>query len=65
MAPPSHDREWFTPRELAAREGISRTTLWRWAAKGLVTVSRLGPRTGVRVRPTTDRRPDDEPDDEA
>lgn len=37
-------------RELCDQEGISRRTAWRWVGKGVLTVSRLGPRTGVRVR---------------
>lgn len=36
-------------RELCDQEGISRRTAWRWVDKGLLTVSRRGPRTGVRV----------------
>ena len=48
-------------RELCEQEGISRRTAWRWVDKGLLQVSRRGPRTGVRVSfPTTD--PDDHDD---
>jgi predicted site-specific integrase-resolvase len=36
-------------RELCEREGIARSTAWRWVDKGLLQVSRRGPRTGVRV----------------
>jgi predicted site-specific integrase-resolvase len=36
-------------RDFCAEEGIDRATLWRWAQKGVVTVSRLAPQTGLRV----------------
>jgi len=36
-------------RDLCEQEGISRRTAWRWVDKGLLHVSRRGPRTGVRV----------------
>lgn len=36
-------------RDFCEREGISRATCWLWARKGVVTLSRLGPATGVRV----------------
>jgi predicted site-specific integrase-resolvase len=46
--------------ELCEREGISRATAWRWVGKGLLDVSRRGPRTGVRVSyPTSDDHDDD------
>jgi predicted site-specific integrase-resolvase len=38
------------PRALAEREGVNRTTVWRWVEKGLVEARRLDARTGVRVR---------------
>jgi hypothetical protein len=47
---PAPERPWLKVRELAEREGISTKTLWRWVSAGVVDVSRLGPRTGVRVR---------------
>jgi transposase len=37
-------------RELAAREQVTTRTAWRWVEKGVLEVSRLGPRTGVRVQ---------------
>lgn len=37
-------------RELAEREKVTTRTAWRWVEKGVLDVSRLGPRTGVRVR---------------
>ena len=37
-------------RDFCEREGIARTTLWRWAQKGVVVVSRVAPGTGLRVR---------------
>jgi excisionase family DNA binding protein len=40
----------MTVRELAARYGVARSTIWRWVARGLVEVSRISGRTGVRVR---------------
>jgi predicted site-specific integrase-resolvase len=36
-------------RELCEREGIGRSTAWRWIRKGLLTTSRVGPKNGVRV----------------
>jgi len=36
-------------RDFCEREGISRSTCWNWARKGVVQVSRLGPAVGVRV----------------
>jgi predicted site-specific integrase-resolvase len=37
-------------REFCEREAVTRSTVWRWARKGVVVVSRLAPATGVRVR---------------
>jgi hypothetical protein len=48
--PDTPERPWVKPAELAAREGIDRTTVWAWADKGIVEVRRRGPRTGVRMR---------------
>jgi hypothetical protein len=48
----------LTPRRVArgyrmadfcAREGVSSRTVWRWARRGLVTITRLAPRSGVRI----------------
>jgi len=59
--PPSPPRDRMRVRELCEQEGISRRTAWRWVDKGLLEVSRRGPRTGVRVSfPTT---ADDDHDD--
>jgi predicted site-specific integrase-resolvase len=44
------ERLWLKPAELAAREGVSRATVWRWIDKGLLEVARRAPATGVRVR---------------
>lgn len=45
------ERDWLKPRELAAREGVSRRTLWRWAQKDAsILISRVAPRRGVRMR---------------
>lgn len=41
-------------RDFCAREGISRSTCWNWARKGVVQVSRLGPAVGVRVEYAAD-----------
>ena len=45
-------------RELAEREGVDPVTIWRWAKKGAIEISRVAPATGVRVR----YRDDDDPD---
>ncbi len=37
-------------RELMTIYGVSRSTVWRWIDRGLVEVSRVAARTGVRVR---------------
>ena len=39
-----------TVSELAAFYDCSRSTIWRWIARGLVQVERVGPRAGVLVR---------------
>jgi uncharacterized membrane protein len=44
------ERPYVTARELAREHGVSRSTIWRWVARGLVEVSRVGVRTRVRVR---------------
>ena len=36
-------------RQFCEREGISRRTAWRWVEKGIVSVSRVAPLTGVRI----------------
>jgi hypothetical protein len=36
-------------RDFCEREGISRSTCWNWARKGVVTMARLAPAVGVRV----------------
>lgn len=43
--------------DVCAREGIDRRTAWRWVEKGVLVVSRLGPRTGVRVEYAEPDRP--------
>ena len=35
--------------DFAQREGVAERTIWRWAEKGIVQVSRLAPATGIRV----------------
>jgi hypothetical protein len=35
--------------DFCEREGISRSTCWEWARKGVVVVSRLRPAVGVRA----------------
>ena len=49
------EKGWVKTRELAAREGISRSTVWRWVEKGLVEARRRDARTGVRVRLASER----------
>jgi hypothetical protein len=44
------DRAWMKPTELAAKEHVSRATVWNWATKGIVEVRRHAPKTGVRMR---------------
>jgi hypothetical protein len=39
-------------QDFGAREGIHPETAWRWAKKGVIKISRLGPRLGVRVDAT-------------
>jgi hypothetical protein len=39
----------YRVRDFCEREGISRSTCWNWARKGVVVVARLGPAVGVRV----------------
>jgi DNA-binding transcriptional regulator YiaG len=39
----------LTVKDYAAREGVSRRTVWRWVEKGAVQIDRKAPRTGVRV----------------
>lgn len=46
----SDSRPWLKPRDLAAREGIHRVTVWRWVEKGLLEARRRDVKTGVRVR---------------
>ena len=37
-------------RDFCEREAVDRTTVWRWARKGFLIVSRVAPGTGVRVQ---------------
>lgn len=39
----------YRVRDFCEREGISRSTFWNWASKGVVVVSRLDRAVGVRV----------------
>lgn len=48
--PPSPAPRGYRVREFCEREQVSRATVWRWAKKGALKVSRLGPATGVRVQ---------------
>lgn len=57
--PPKRTIRGYPMAEICEREGVSRRTAWRWVEKGLLEVSRLGPRTGVRVRYAN---PDDDRD---
>ena len=50
-------------RDFCAREGISRSTCWNWARKGVVRMSRLGPAVGVRVAYAEAYADSDEPQD--
>jgi predicted site-specific integrase-resolvase len=57
--PPPRTIRGYRVAEFCQREGVSRTTVWRWAKKGALKVSRLAPATGVRVQ-YVDRDDDDE-----
>jgi hypothetical protein len=48
--PPLPTPRGWRVRDFCEREGIGKTTLWRWVAKGVVRVERLDRATGVRVR---------------
>lgn len=48
----------YTIRDFCEREGIDRTTCWRWLQKGVLRASRVGPRLGVRVAYADDPEPD-------
>ena len=39
----------YRVRDFCEREGITRSTFWRWSQKGVVVVSRLDRAVGVRV----------------
>lgn len=60
---PSPSPRTMRMRELCEREGIARSTAWRWVDKGLLQVSRRGPRTGVRVSYSEAAAADDQGDD--
>ena len=38
---PHDPTRWLTPRAFAEREGVSRTTVYRWIAAGLLHTSRI------------------------
>jgi len=46
---PSKTARGYRVRDFCEREGVTRQTVWNWARKGVVQVSRLGPAVGVRV----------------
>jgi len=48
-AAPQASARGYRIRDFCAREGVSRSTVWNWARKGVVRMSRLGPAVGVRV----------------
>jgi predicted site-specific integrase-resolvase len=50
------DRTKLKVKEYAQREGVSPRTVWRWAEKGAVKITRKAPRTGVRVQDNEDGR---------
>jgi len=39
----------YRVRDFCEREGITRSTFWRWSQKGVVVLSRLDRAVGVRV----------------
>ena len=50
IPPPRRTIRGYRLADVCEREGVSRRTAWRWVEKGVLKVSRLGPRTGVRVQ---------------
>ena len=46
---PAPSARGWTVRDFCEREKISRATCRRWIEKGVLQVSRVGPKTGVRV----------------
>jgi predicted DNA-binding transcriptional regulator AlpA len=48
-AQPQASARGYRIRDFCAREGVSRSTVWNWARKGVVRMNRLGPAVGVRV----------------
>jgi predicted site-specific integrase-resolvase len=47
---PAPTERGYRVRDVCEREGITRATAWRWIRKGVLTVTRVDPRTGVRVK---------------
>jgi hypothetical protein len=45
--------EWLTTRELMAERDVARSTVWRWAAAGLLAKQQVAPRAQVRWRVLT------------
>jgi len=45
MPPPSQDDRYFTDKQVAARYGVGKATIWRWAAsrKSFPKPVKLGP----------------------
>jgi predicted DNA-binding transcriptional regulator AlpA len=57
---PPTNQTWLRDSDLAARFGVSRSTIWRWARQGrLPPPHRLGPRTTRWPPEVLSRFPDD------
>jgi hypothetical protein len=48
----------YTVKDFCLKEDITRRQMWRWVELGIVEVSRVAPRTGLRVHYVLDYDPD-------
>lgn len=47
---PEADERKFTIRQVCERWQVTRQTLWKWRAAGILTVEHLGPAGSLRIR---------------